>query len=137
MRLILGVWELPVCRFLRGPGRWDGVEGSAAEWDRLDRGAHVLPGLFPWPAGRQVQGESPCRAGEPARDVDELRSDGACGGAGVERRRERAGGAGQVERDRGANQPGAVGPKLTRRQVRQWPVLQIGDDLFDDRVTTV
>ena len=47
---------------------------------------------------------------------------------------EGAGGAGQVERDRGQHQPGGVGRELPGGQMRQRAVLQIGDDLLDDRV---
>ena len=53
------------------------------------------------------------------------------------RRREGAGGAGQVERDRGQHQPGGVGRELPGGQMRQRAVLQIGDDLLDDRVPPV
>src|SRR5665213_4025699 len=48
--LIVGVSEVPVCAgFSAVLGRWDGVEGSAAGWDRLGGGEHRLPGLFPGP----------------------------------------------------------------------------------------
>jgi hypothetical protein len=33
-------------------------------------------------------------------------------------------------------QPSAVGVELPRRQMGERPVLQVGDDLFDDRVPT-
>jgi len=50
---------------------------------------------------------------------------------------ERADGSGEVESDRGQDQPGRVGREGARGQVRDWPALQIGDDLFDDRVPAV
>ena len=58
-------------------------------------------------------------------------------GFGVEGRGEGAGGAGEVERHRGADQPGAVGGERPGRQVGQRAVLQVGDDLLDDRVGAV
>jgi hypothetical protein len=55
----------------------------------------------------------------------------------VEAGGERAGGSGQVERHRGEDQPGAVGGEPPGGQVREWAVLQVGDDLFDGRVAAV
>jgi len=52
-------------------------------------------------------------------------------------RGESAGGAGQVERDRGEHQPRGVRREAAGRQACQWPCLEVGDDLFDDRVATV
>jgi len=96
-------------------------------------GCELLPRL-PWPGCRQVQGEASGRAGEPTRDGDELRADRARGGLGVEGRGQGVGGAGEVKRDRGADQTGAIGPTCPERQVRERSVLQVGDDLLDDRV---
>ena len=47
------------------------------------------------------------------------------------------GGAGEVERHRGADQPGGVGPELPRLQVREWAISEVGDDLLHDRVPAV
>jgi hypothetical protein len=47
------------------------------------------------------------------------------------------GGAGEVERDHGEHEPGAVRGEHPGRQMRERAALQIGVDLFDDRVTTV
>ena len=45
--------------------------------------------------------------------------------------------AGQVERDRGRDQPGGVGLEPPGGQVRQRAGLEVGDDLLDDRVPAV
>ena len=50
---------------------------------------------------------------------------------------EGGGGAGEVERDHGQHQPGGVRGELPGGQVRQGGVLQVGVDLFDDRVAAV
>ena len=47
------------------------------------------------------------------------------------------GGAGEVERDDGQHEPGRVRGELPGWQVRQGRVLQVGVDLFDDRVPAV
>jgi len=46
-------------------------------------------------------------------------------------------GEGEVERHRGASQPGRVRGEHPGGQVREWAVLQLGDDLFDDGVIAV
>ena len=46
-------------------------------------------------------------------------------------------GAGQGVRGDREVQPGGVGVELPRRQVRQWPVDQVGEDLFDHGVAAV
>ena len=48
-------------------------------------------------------------AREPAGNVDQVAADRCVAGAGVERRREDAGGAGQQVGDGGQGQPGGVG----------------------------
>jgi hypothetical protein len=48
-----------------------------------------------------------------------------------------SGGAGDVERDHRAGDPGGAGRVLPRPQMRQRSVLELGDDLFDDRVIPV
>jgi hypothetical protein len=50
---------------------------------------------------------------------------------------QRAGGAGEVERDRGQHQPGGVRRERPRGQVGQRPGLEVGVDLLDDRVLPV
>ena len=50
---------------------------------------------------------------------------------------EGAGGAGEVERDRGEDEPGAVRGEAARGQVRQGGVREVCEDLFDDRVAAV
>ena len=47
------------------------------------------------------------------------------------------GGAGQVERHGGEDEPGAVRGEAARGQVRQSGVLQVGEDRLDDRVLAV
>ena len=49
----------------------------------------------------------------------------------------RAGGAGEVDRDRGQGEPGGVGGEPAAGQVRKRPGLKVGDDLLDDRVPAV
>lgn len=46
-------------------------------------------------------------------------------------------GAGQVERHARQHEPGAVGVEPAGGQVRERPVLKVGDDLLDDRVAAV
>jgi hypothetical protein len=67
----------------------------------------------------------------------ELGAEGAGGRAGVPARGEGTGGAGEVERDRRQDEPGGVGREPARRQVRQRPVLEVGDDMLDDRARPV
>ncbi len=62
---------------------------------------------------------------------------GGGGRAGVECRGQAAGGAGEVERDRGEHEPGAVGHERPGGQVRHRAALEVGDDLFDDRMRSV
>lgn len=70
-------------------------------------------------------------------DCDEVVSDGLGGRAGVVAAGERAGGAGEVEREAGQHQPGGVRGEPARRKVGQGAGFQVGDDLFDDRVAAV
>ena len=94
------------------------------------------PQLFPgrrsrangWVGAAPGVGRGP-RSGQ---DVDDLPAHGgpSCGGPGCCGR----GGAGEVERDHRARDPGGVGRLATRRQVRRRCVLELGDDLLDDRV---
>ena len=58
-------------------------------------------------------------------------------GAGVEGAGQRAGGAGEVVRDRRTGQPGGVGRERPGGQVRQRRSPEVGDDLLDDRVVAV
>src|SRR4051812_42224402 len=48
-----------------------------------------------------------------------------------------SGGAGEVVREHGADQPGGVGGELPAGQVGQGPVDEVGVDLFDDGVAAV
>ena len=83
------------------------------------------------PSGAGGRGRSPVCPASP-RDVlgravtawCQLASDSAGGGFGVPKRGERAGGTGQVERDGGQHQPGAVGRETARRQVREGPAFR-------------
>jgi hypothetical protein len=88
-----------------------------------------------------VQGEAAGRAREPGGNGDEPGPHGgggrdrqpfarACGGEG-------AGCAQQVERDRREGEPGGDGGEHPRRQMRQRPCLEVGDDLLDDGVRAV
>jgi hypothetical protein len=84
-----------------------------------------------------VQHEPARGAGDPGGDVDQAGAQGGCAGPGVQCAGQRAGGAGEVVRDRGADQPGVVRAEVSRGQVRERGVLQVGDDLLDDGVVTV
>jgi len=81
-----------------------------------------------------MQNQIPRGSGQPRRDRNQLGADGRGGGLRMEDRGQGAGGAGEVEGHRSADQPGAVGPELPRRQVGHGSALEVGDDLFDDRV---
>lgn len=87
----------------------------------LDRGRVELAGL-PGISTFGSSGSGRCRAGwsGPGRDQ---------GWAG--------GGAGEVERGHREGGPGRVRRVSPRGQVRQRPVLELGDDLLDDRVVAV
>ncbi len=50
-RLAKSVRILPVCRLVRGPGRWGGRVGSAAQRDRVDAGERGADRLSPGPVG--------------------------------------------------------------------------------------
>ncbi len=98
-------WRAPAptgCRLLGtcGPGRFRswrscgptdrsaGATGRAGRSGRerwaVGRGRELLPCVVPGPAGRQVQGQPACGAGEAAWDGDELAADRAGRCAGVE-----------------------------------------------------
>jgi hypothetical protein len=76
-------------------------------------------------------------SGDAGGEADLVRADGGGGGFAVERGRECAGGSGEVERDRSEREPGRVRAEVAGGQVRERPVLQVCDDLFDDRVAAV
>ena len=122
----------------RGAGRsgWT-VGGSGRLWSMPGAGRQGCPGGRPGPCLGQVQREPSRGAGESGGNRDQLRPDRAGGGLGVKDRGQHAGGAGEVERDRGADQPGAVGPEVPGRQMRERTVLQVRDDLLDDCVRAV
>ena len=84
-----------------------------------------------------AESRSAGRSGDASRHCDELPADGRGGRLGVECRRESADGAGQVERHRGQDEPSRVRGEVPGGQVRQRAALQVGDDLFDDRVPPV
>jgi hypothetical protein len=69
--------------------------------------------------------------------VDQLGADRGGRGSGVTGAGEAGRGAHHVERNGGKDEPGGVGAEPSGRQVRQGPVLEVGDDLFDDRVLAV
>ena len=85
--------------------------------------------------GWQVEDQAASCGRDPGGDVDDLgaqaRPARLCHVSG------HCGGAGDVERGYRAGDPGGVGHVLPGRQVRQWSVLELGDDLLDDRVVTV
>ena len=75
--------------------------------------------------------------GQACGGVDQLGADRGGAGPGVTAASQRAGGAGEVVGDRGAGEPGGVGGEAPGGQVREWAVLQLGDDLLDDGVVAV
>jgi hypothetical protein len=75
-----------------------------------------------------VDGTGPAR--DPGGDVDDLVSDGRAAGFGVRGAGEVTGGTGQAMGDHGARHPRPVGLEVTRWQMCQRSVDQIGVDLF-------
>src|SRR5450830_1205346 len=71
------------------------------------------------------------------RNVDQTLADGRGRRLGQSVAGDARGGVGQVERDGGRQGPGGVRGEHPGGQVGQGPVLQVGDDLFDDRVVAV
>jgi hypothetical protein len=84
-----------------------------------------------------VQGQPAARGRGSGGDVDELATDRGGGRSGQVGSAERAGDAGEVERDHREHQPGGVGVELARGQVRRRGGLEVGVDLLDDRVATM
>jgi hypothetical protein len=84
------------------------------------------------PALGQVEGDAvPAVAGGAGGDGDQVAADGGGAGPGVAAPGEGAGGAQQVVRDGSDGEPGCVGVELPRRQVRQRPVVEVGQKLLD------
>lgn len=96
----------------------------------------VKAGL-PGPPPGQVQQLLMGRVRDPGRGVDQLGAHGRNPGPGVPAAGEDGGGAGEVERDHRAGQPGGVRSEHPRREVGERPVLQLGDDLLDEGVVAV
>jgi hypothetical protein len=92
---------------------------------------------LPGPVLGQVRPDSPGGGSDPGRDVEQGRADGRAGGLGVEARGRGACSAGGVVGEGGRGEPGGVGVELPGGQVRGWPVLEVAEDLFDDRVLAV
>ena len=117
-----------------------GWSGGRSGWWVGDAGEQLGPRGLPGPVLREVQGQASGRGRDPAgywislrrmvAVVARARSEARVAGEG-------GGGAGEVERDHRQHQPGGVGGELPGRQVRQGGVLQVGVDLFDDRVPAV
>src|SRR6266702_6589726 len=84
-----------------------------------------------------MQDGSSLRSGEAGGDGDELAAQCRAAGEGMAVAGQGAGGAEQVVAARRADGPRTVGRELARWHVGQWPVDEIGEDGFDDRVPTV
>jgi hypothetical protein len=87
---------------------------------------------------REVEGEAvPPVARDAGGDGDQVAPDGSGPGLGMAAAGEGSGCAQEVAGDRGDGEPGGVGGELSRWQVGQGAVAQVGDDLLDDRVAAM
>ena len=90
-----------------------------------------------WPCG-QVQDQVPVAvAGGPGGHGDQVAADGGGARPGVAGPGAGSGGAQQVVRHGGEDEPGPVCGEMTGWQVGEGPGVQVGDDLLDDRVAPV
>ena len=90
------------------------------------------------PVFGQVQGDlAAAVAGGAGGDVDEVAAQRGSSGLGAGEAGQGPGGTQQVVADGGAGQPGGVRGERARGQVRQGPVGQVGEDLFDLGVVAV
>ena len=120
-----------------GQGRWR----SSCSWGRRTVADDVVPQGFPpdlpWPVRGQVQRRLAGGRGEAGGHVDQVAAQGGTAGDGVLTAGERPGGAQQVVRDHRAGQPRAVRGEQPRRDMREWPVDQVGEGGLHDRVFAV
>src|SRR3546814_9712564 len=96
-----------------------------------------MPGLGPGRGGGKVRYEGASAGRDPGGHVDQCGADAGSHGSGTTWCAERVDGAGDVEGHRRAGDPGGVGRIRARGEVCQRTVLELGDDLLDDRVVTV
>src|SRR5262249_3313787 len=108
VRGVLGRGRGSVCRAAWGCGPVRGGSGRAGGGAR-GFCPHVQPCLFAVVADGQVEDEVPVAvAGGPRTEGDEVAADGGGAGLRVTAAGEGAGGAQQVVRDRGDDEPGGV-----------------------------
>ena len=134
--MLAGVPGISTAGSFLGPSPAWWVRSSPVWWSagRLEQGGEPAR---PGPGRGQVQVQTPGGGDHSGGDVDQAAANRRGRGPGVGGSGQGGGGAGEVERDGGQHGPGGVGGEHPRGQVRQGPVLQVGDDLFDDRVITV
>jgi hypothetical protein len=118
-----------------GPVRgWSGCCGGRAAGGFEE----IAPGVLAVPAFGQVEGEAvPAVSGGAGGDGDQVAADGGGAGLGVAPAGEGAGGAQQVVGDGGDGEPGCVGAELSRGQVREGSVVQVGEELSGNGVAAV
>ena len=118
-----------------GPGLgWSGRCGGRA----AGLCPQVLPGLLAVVAGGQVEDEVPAAvACGPGRHGDQVAADGGGPCPGVAGPGARAGGAQQVVRHGGEDEPCPVCSEMTGWQVGEGARVQVGDDLLDDGVVAM
>jgi hypothetical protein len=110
---------------------------SGGAWERADARRRVGVGAVPGPAGWEVQRPAACVAGQAAGNREQSAAQRAGGADGRVGQSEQLRSAQQVLCQCAEDRPGAVGVKLAGGEVRQRLVLEVGDDLLDDRVLAV
>src|SRR5580658_6778471 len=115
-------------------GRSRGGSGGGERADLFERVEVVV---LPGPACGGVERPGSAVAGEPAGDLEPAAAERLGGADGLVGQTEQLRPAQQVVGEGGEHGPGAVCVELSRREVRQRLILEVGDHLLDDGVLAV